>query len=158
MKRAWSSPSSPGSRGVTSSKGKLRQDRDAVEGLLPVHRNVVAKRLDGSRGNASSTHLVSCRQTMSGCRSRQAKHQVVHSLLDRIDVPGGDPHGVRSICRQLCRWMAAHCDVRREGELEITFPQAVRTGLAPESGRLLQDGIATSGVLVARQLSHRLRA
>ena len=45
MKRAWSSPSSPGSRGVTSSNG-IRQDRDAVEGLLAVHGDIVAERLE----------------------------------------------------------------------------------------------------------------
>ena len=48
---------------------QLGEDRDAVEGLLTMHGHVVAEASNGSRGKASSTHLVSCRQTMSGCRS-----------------------------------------------------------------------------------------
>ena len=38
---------------------KLRQQRDAVKGFLAVRHDVVAKRLNGLAGNASSMHLIS---------------------------------------------------------------------------------------------------
>ena len=46
---------------------QLRQQRYTVEGFLSVGDDVVAERLDSSSlGKASSVHLISCRQTMSG--------------------------------------------------------------------------------------------
>jgi len=48
--------------------------------------DVIAERFDGLAGNASSTHLISCRQTMSGARNPEPGQQVVEPLPDRVDV------------------------------------------------------------------------
>ncbi len=69
MKRAWSSSSSPGSRGVTSSNGSLDRIATPLKVFWPCTATLYPSASNGSRGKASSTHLVSCRQTMSGSRS-----------------------------------------------------------------------------------------
>ena len=74
---------------------ELRQDRDAVEGLLAVDRDVVAQRLDrlAREGVIDASWFPAGRRCRAD-RSLQPGGQVLDSLLDRIDVPGGDPHAV----------------------------------------------------------------
>ena len=66
--------SSPGRPRRTSSSGSLRQDRDTVEALLPVTSRPVAERpRKASRGNPSSTDLISCRQSDVGFRRLRSR-------------------------------------------------------------------------------------
>ncbi len=71
---------------------ELRQDRDAVEGLLPVHCDIVAERLE-RLAREGFVHALGLLQADDvGPPLQEPGGQVVHSLLDRIDVPGGDAH------------------------------------------------------------------
>src|SRR5215470_15012194 len=69
MNRAWLSASSPGSRAVTSSRGNLDSSATPLKVFCPCTATLYPSASKGSRGKASSTHLVSCRTTMSGRRS-----------------------------------------------------------------------------------------
>src|SRR5215831_13570902 len=79
MNRAWLSASSPGSRAVTSSRGNLDSSATPLKVFCPCTATLYPSASKGSRGKASSTHLVSCRQTMSGRRSES--HAVKLSIL-----------------------------------------------------------------------------
>src|SRR5262249_100305 len=93
---------------------KFRQQRNAVEGLLSVHGDVVAKRLEGLARKcvidafgflqANDVRLALCEP--SHCR--------IEPLLDRVDIPGGDAHGslrftARSWCRSRRRLWPSDC-------------------------------------------------
>jgi hypothetical protein len=70
----------------------LREDRDAVVGLLPVGDDVVARALHLGARKALVDRLQLLEADHVGLGGFQHLQEVVESLLDRIDVPGGDPH------------------------------------------------------------------
>src|SRR5215831_4287772 len=83
MNRAWLSASSPGSRAVTSSRGNLDSSATPLKVFCPCTATLYPSASKGSRGKASSTHLVSCKQTMSGCRSAsQAVRLSIRCLIE----------------------------------------------------------------------------
>ena len=71
---------------------ELGQDRDAVERLLAVDRDVVAQRLDLQPRKGVIDGLGFLKANDVGRPLLEPGGQVLDSLLDRIDVPGGDPH------------------------------------------------------------------
>src|SRR6476646_9746829 len=83
MKRAWSSAGSPGSRGVTSSNLNLDRIATPLKVFWPCTATLYPSASIGWRGNASSTVLVSCKQTMSGARSlSQAVRFSIRCLIE----------------------------------------------------------------------------
>ena len=72
---------------------KFGQDRDAVEGLLPVHCDIVAEGFQwlARKGVVDALGLLQADDVRLPLG--QPGRQVVDSLLDRVDVPGGDAHG-----------------------------------------------------------------
>ena len=81
---------------MTSSNGFLGQDCHAVEALLAVNGDVVAKALDLQGGK----RLVLAFQFLKTDHIRfgflEPGEKMFKPLLDRIDVPGGDAHGLVS--------------------------------------------------------------
>src|SRR6516164_1125456 len=76
-------------------EGKFRQQRDPVEGLLPVHCNIVAERFEGF-AREGIIHAFGLLQADDvGPPLREPRGHVVDPLLDGIDVPGGDAHDGR---------------------------------------------------------------
>src|SRR5262249_18283486 len=81
---------------------KLGEERDAVEGLLPVHRNIVAERLERLAREGLIHALGLLQDNDVWPPLRKPSGQIVDPLLDGIDVPGRDAHlwrnkyGVRS--------------------------------------------------------------
>jgi hypothetical protein len=73
-------------------KGQLRQQRNAVEGLLAVGDDIVAERLDLQ----PRKRLIDAFDFLQAHDVRRAvlqpAQQMVDPLPDRIDVPGGDAH------------------------------------------------------------------
>ena len=71
---------------------QLRQQRDAVEGLLPVGDDVVAERLDlqPREGLVDAFDLLQADDVRLALLSQVSEK--VDPLPDRIDVPGGDAH------------------------------------------------------------------
>src|SRR6476661_10578881 len=69
MKRAWSSAWSPGRPLLTSSNGNFDSSATPLNAFWPCTATLYPAASNGSRGKASSTHFVSCRQTMSGSHS-----------------------------------------------------------------------------------------
>src|SRR5262245_24083315 len=68
-KRACTSASSPINPGATSSNRSLDRSATPLKVFWPCTAMLYPRASNGSRGKASSVHLISCRQTMSGCRS-----------------------------------------------------------------------------------------
>ena len=76
-----------------TSNGRLDEDRDAVEPLLPVQRDIVAQRLDlGARKRLVDAFDLLQAQRV-GARLLEIVEQMRQPLADRIDVPGGDDQG-----------------------------------------------------------------
>ncbi len=73
---------------------KFRQQRDAVEGLLPVHGEIIAERLErlAREGVVDAFGLLQADDV--GLALGEPGDRGIDALLDRIDVPGGDAHGL----------------------------------------------------------------
>src|SRR5262249_32856416 len=71
---------------------KLGEERDAVEGLLPVHRNIVAERLERLAWEGLIHALGLLQDNDVWPPLRKPSGQIVDPLLDGIDVPGRDAH------------------------------------------------------------------
>src|ERR1043166_4332800 len=67
--RSVASSSPPGSRGVVSSNGSFESIATPLKLFCPWTFTLYPSASKGSRGNASSTHLVSWKHAMSGARS-----------------------------------------------------------------------------------------
>src|SRR5262249_49608971 len=91
---------------------KLRQHRNAVEGLLPVHCNIVAERLQRLARERVVDTLGFLQADHVRLPLRQPGGPGVHSVPDPIDVPGGEAQG--SIT---CGWLLllAPVTTAREG-------------------------------------------
>src|SRR5262249_30273778 len=72
---------------------ELGQDRDTVEGLLAVHRNIVAERLEAFAREGVIDAFGLLHAANVGLAFGQPRKHVIQSLLDRIDVPGCNTHG-----------------------------------------------------------------
>ena len=74
---------------------KFRQERDAVERLLPVHREIVAERLERLARERIVDGFGLLQADDVGLALGKPGARGIDALLDRIDVPGGDAHGAR---------------------------------------------------------------
>ncbi len=72
----------------------LRQYGHAVEGLLAVGHHLVARGLDLQPGEAVILCLDLLKAEHIGLGFLQEGQQMFEPLADRVDVPGGDSHGV----------------------------------------------------------------
>src|SRR5947208_5323682 len=63
---AWASSSSPARPNLVSSNGSFDKSATPLKVFWPCVTTLEPSASISSRGNASSTHLISCRQTMSG--------------------------------------------------------------------------------------------
>src|SRR5205807_8035892 len=80
-----------------------------VEGLLTVHRDIVPHRLQrlAWKGLVNAFGLLQAQHV--GLSLREPSGQVVHSLLDGVDVPGCDAHGGFDRC-SIARAQLLCCD------------------------------------------------
>src|SRR5262249_23274446 len=71
---------------------QLRQDGDAIEGFLTVHGYVVAEALQWlpRKGLVDALGLLQADDVGLSCR--EPSDEPVETLLDGVDVPGGDQH------------------------------------------------------------------
>jgi hypothetical protein len=94
-------------------EGDFGQDRDPVEGLLPMNRDVVAQRLDRLPREAIVDAFGFLQADDIRRPLLQPGEQAVHPLLDRVDVPRGDAHGQDDPGGFIC---GATCPVASSGE------------------------------------------
>ena len=71
---------------------KFGEYRDAVERLLPVHRNIVAERLERLAREGLIHALGLLQENDVRPPLGEPGGQIIDPLLDGIDVPGGDAH------------------------------------------------------------------
>src|SRR5580704_17542979 len=73
-------------------KTELRQDGNAIKGLLPVDRNIVAERFErlAREGFIDALGLLQARNVRFAFL--EPGNEGIDPLLDRIDVPGRDSH------------------------------------------------------------------
>ena len=103
-RRRWPTPHAPPDAGTRArprgpgrrpparrARGSRRRSRSPRREPRPRSRDRPARRRAG-RANASSASFVSCRQTTSGSPFVQPRQQPRQPLLDRVHVPGRDPH------------------------------------------------------------------
>ena len=72
---------------------EFRQQRDAVEGLLAVDREIVTERLERFARESVVDSLGFLQADNIGLPFVQPSDSGIQPLFDRIDVPGGDAHG-----------------------------------------------------------------
>jgi hypothetical protein len=77
-------------------KGKFREHGNAIECLLTVHCNIVSERFERLAWKNIVNTLGLLQADDVRLALREPRGQIVHSLLDRIHVPGGDAHGAKT--------------------------------------------------------------
>ena len=91
-------------------EGELGEQRHAVEALLPVHRDVIAERLELEAGEGLVDAFDLLQAGDVGRGGFEPGRGRLDARLDAVDVPGGDLHGISilqphrtSSCPALCR-------------------------------------------------------